>query len=195
MKLIKNSAGFSLIELLVVMILISLIAGIGIPRFLGSMERADVRASAGKIAAAIRASRNRSVAEKIPLTVIINGEKRAVYGVTGGGGMEAFERKPITPTEEIPEGVSIWKERMKIVTATVTFHPSGGSSGGSFIVTSADLNMPDGETGYVINVDPLSGRVRMQSAKSASANKFSQFKRPKRPPLRMRSTTAKKESK
>jgi prepilin-type N-terminal cleavage/methylation domain-containing protein len=166
MKFYKDSAGFSLIELLVVMIIISLIAGIGIPRFIGSLERADVRASAGKIAAAIRASRNRSVSEKIPLTVVIDGEKMLVFGVPGRGGLDAFERKPITPTEQIPEGIIIWKERVKVKTATIEFHPSGASSGGNFVVTSADVTMPDGNTGYVVDIDPLSGRVTMRTARS-----------------------------
>jgi prepilin-type N-terminal cleavage/methylation domain-containing protein len=189
MKVCKNSAGFSLIELLVVMIIISLIAGIGIPRFIGSLERADVRASAGKIAAAVRASRNRSVSEKITLTVVIDGEKRVVYGVNGGGGLEALGRKPITPSEEIPQGITIWQKRRRVNTATIEFHPSGGSSGGSFVVTSADVSRPDGETGYVIDIDPLSGRVTMRSAHSTHTTRA---KRPARPP---RSAATKKELK
>jgi len=162
----RFNQGFSIFEILIVMFIIAMVAGLGVPRFQSSLEKAEIRASAGKIASAIRASRLMSVSEKIPLTVILDGENRKVFAVRDADRESGETEVAITPVELIPENVTLWQGGEQVVKAYVNFHPVGASSGGLFYVIPSGAGQSENGAGWIISIDPISGRVKLTSVKS-----------------------------
>ena len=150
----RGSRGFTLLEILIVTILIALVAGIGIPRFLGSIERAQIKATAAEIANVMRLARLKSVSEKKIVTVEIDPKSRTVRALYSGDKNERAA-EPV----EVSENVSLltgspgsFYDRPLII----EFNPTGGATGGDLYITFADANPADND-GYVIRVKPLSG--------------------------------------
>lgn len=69
---IKDSAGFSLFELIVVMVIIGLGSALVIPRFFGSFSSMEVNAAARKTVSALRYARNLAAYNSTPYQVAIN---------------------------------------------------------------------------------------------------------------------------
>lgn len=150
----RRERGFTLLEILIVTILIALVASIGIPRFLGSIERAQVKSTAGEIANVMRIARLRAVSEKKIVTVEVDTKSRTVRAMYGGD-----ENERAAEPVKIPESISLltgspgsfYNRPM-----TIEFNPTGGATGGDLYVTYAGAKPADDE-GYVIRLKPLSG--------------------------------------
>ncbi len=157
----KKNAGFSLIELLVVMVIIGLIVGIGLPAFSGSVQKASIRSGASQLASALRAVRAKSVSEKAIFSLVIDNEKKIIYPLKGMYSPEDRDAKKALAID-IPPDIAIWKKNGQRVRVTsVRFSPMGTSSGATLYVTSTDASFYDDGVGYLIEVDLISGRTKM----------------------------------
>ena len=165
----RCSRGFTLLEILIVTILIALIAGIGIPRFIGSLERAEVKSVAGKVAAVMRRARLTAVSEKVPVTVEVDTKSRTVSAVytTGEGKKRAAE--PVA----IPDGVNVWTGHSGAFyhrPLSIEFAPTGSSTGGDFLIAAAGSSPADAD-GYLVRLNPLSGRTVVIPARDIEAGR------------------------
>jgi len=150
----RGGRGFTLLEILIVTILIALVASIGIPRFLGSIERAQVKSTAGEIANVMRIARLKAVSEKKIVTVVVDTKSRTVRALYGGDGNERAA-EPI----RIPESIRLLTGRSGAFynrPMSFEFNPTGGATGGDLYISPAGAKPTDGE-GYVIRLKPLSG--------------------------------------
>ena len=150
----RRARGFTLLEILIVTILIALVASIGIPRFLGSIEKARVRSTAGKIANVMRIARLKAISEKQIVTVEADTKSRTVRAVYGGDGNERAA-EPV----RIPDSIRLLTGRRGIFYSrpmSFEFNPTGGATGGDLYILPAGAKPRDGE-GYVIRLKPLSG--------------------------------------
>lgn len=140
----ENQRGFTLVELIVVVILISLMTVL-IPRYIFTgVSGADLKASSRDIAAGLRMARAEAVNTRRDTTLTLDMEKRS-FTING------------TQTRKLPELLE-----MKLVTAqsevvnqsqaSIRFFPDGSSTGGRVTVAS-------GERKYEVDVDWLTGRV------------------------------------
>ena len=157
---LRRTGGFTLLELIVVMVIISLMAGIGLPFFARSLSRAEAKTAAGKIAAVMKLARSEAIATRQPVTAVVDAGKRAAYAVRGHFNIEEAATPVATPVE-IPASVKIWTLGEKVV--TVEFSPAGTSSSLTLSVTTAEGTRGNDENGYRITVDPLSGRTKVVS--------------------------------
>lgn len=144
-------------ELVIVTFIIALVAGISIPRFFGSIEKAELQNSTGKISAIMRAARARAVAEKKIFSVIIDVQNNKIFAVRGS--YDSFEKPDMIAPEEIPDSVKIQTDGEN--SSIFEFRPSGGSSGGQIYITGADSRSTSDSEGYFLTVDPLSGKVKI----------------------------------
>lgn len=128
---VRASAGFTLIEMLVVLAVLALVLGLVITHGPVRSQRLELDAAARQVTGALRLARSRAIADE-----------RTVVFALDAGGYRLDRDAPTTWSGNVsPRG-----DRL------VVFTPDGGSSG-------ARIVLDDGERAVAIGVDWLTGRV------------------------------------
>lgn len=139
--------GFTLIEIMVVMVLIALIMGFVATSMSRSISSAEARAASRNLVASLRYTRARAIIDKQETVFQVNTEERS-YQAPG--------RKLVT----LPEGVdvTITTARSEVTSESVSgirFFPDGGSTGGHIELTVNDRE-------YRVNVAWLTGESKLE---------------------------------
>ena len=140
----QGEGGFSLIELVLVLFIIALVAGLVLPAVGRGVETLQLRAEVGAFSAFLRYAREQAITKREAQEVTIKPEAHLLTLRAAGSETPRASRKlspRIAISADAPSGNSI------------TFSPRGVSTGGSFRLTA-----PDGRA-YWVRVDPLTGRV------------------------------------
>ena len=141
--------GFTLVELMVVMVIIALIMGLVGTSMSRSISSAEARAASRKLVASLRYTRARAIIDK----------KEQVFQVdTDNRSYQAPGRKQIN----LPEGVdlTITTARTEVTSEAISgirFFPDGGSTGGHIELT---VNKRE----YRVNVAWLTGETKLERA-------------------------------
>lgn len=162
--------GFTLLELLVVMVVISLMSVLVVPQMTGSLSRMNLQTASKKISALLRYARSRAASEKITYVAVFDFEKDRLSIMTGqeaqtgetieedlGDGEERVIR---SKSYDLPDGVKLEKavsggDEIDSGHFQITFFPAGSSSGGDVILTN------DRGKRYKISVDFITGIVQL----------------------------------
>jgi general secretion pathway protein H len=141
----SKADGFTLLELLIVLALMALVAGIVIPMFGGPVSTSELRTTARQLAAGLRLARSEAVSER----------REAFLVLDVAGKRFKVDRDPLE--HKLPARVEL-----KLFTAqndlvgenvgSIRFFPDGGSNGGRITVAS-------GTRKFDVDVDWLTGRV------------------------------------
>lgn len=139
-----HEGGFSLIELMVVMMLVTLlfaIVGVSVSR---SVEGAEIRNAAREITAGMRHTRGQAIIKRQQQIFQVDADNRT---------WQAAGREPV----ELPEGLSITinsaRSEMTGENAFgIRFYPDGASTGGSVELLAQERQ-------WVINVSWLTGEI------------------------------------
>lgn len=152
MKLRTNNnyariSGFTLVELMFVMVIIALMMGLVATSMSSSISSAEARAASRKLVASLRYTRTRAILDKSEKVLLVDIENRS-YQAPG--------RKMV----KLPEGVELTittarSELTSEAVAGIRFFPDGGSTGGHI-----ELLINGRE--YRINVAWLTGETRLQ---------------------------------
>lgn len=152
-------SGYTLVELLIVMAVIAMVAGLGVPFFARSLERAELKSAAGEMAALMRLARQEAIARKTVFSAVIDPAQKAAYAVAGrfdaGNPAGPFNGEVV----KIPDAVKVWTPHGGPL--VLEFSPAGTASICNLAVTSAKAVFEDDGNGYRITLDPLSGRARV----------------------------------
>ncbi|MCP4689939.1 MAG: prepilin-type N-terminal cleavage/methylation domain-containing protein [Desulfobacterales bacterium] len=172
--------GFTLLELLVVMLIVGLASAFVAPRLIDSMTGLSLKTEAKKIAASLRDARSRAASEKKTIRVTFSFEENALAVVhlmeKSADEGDPFQWEQDPPEEEegavkerprvyrLPEGVMLVKtEEIEPLIEEeryhIDFHPAGNSSGGE-----VTLGIPgdERESRYTVRVDFITGSVKME---------------------------------
>lgn len=156
--------GFSLVELLAVITVIGLIAGVVAVDFVASLPRAELNSTVHDIAAAVGGARSDSIAR--------NGEFRIYYDLEadgykvrspfqlGGGLAQREEDRAVIKHVLFPDSVSIERVVIDGIAYTegqvfVAFSPLGSATGHTITLRQAPAN-----TLTTVEVLPLTGLIR-----------------------------------
>ena len=144
-----KSQGFTLVELMVVMVIIALVMGLVATSMSRSISGAEARMASRKLVASLRYTRARAIIDKKEQVFEVNIEDRS-YQAPG--------REPVN----LPEGVdlTITTARSEITSEAVSgirFFPDGGSTGGHIELTVNDRE-------YRVNIAWLTGETRLERA-------------------------------
>jgi general secretion pathway protein H len=156
--------GFSLIELMVVLILISLSIALVTPSLSRFSRTVELKAAAKKVSGILRYCRSEAVNKGQVYQALFDSNLREVRVQSMESKEEKDEKwegKATKKTYSLPEGI-----RMKEVDIPspqypsdlplIEFYPNGGSNGGAILLDTQD------RTGYKIKVDFLTGMVRIE---------------------------------
>ncbi|MBI5638657.1 MAG: prepilin-type N-terminal cleavage/methylation domain-containing protein [Nitrospinae bacterium] len=152
-------SGYTLVELLIVMAVIAMVAGLGVPFFARSLERAELKSAAGEMAALMRLARQEAIARKTVFSAVIDPAQKAAYAIEGrfdaGNPAGPFNGEAV----KIPDAVKVWTPRDGLL--VLEFSPAGTASACNLAVTSMKADSAEDENGYRVTLDPLSGRARV----------------------------------
>jgi general secretion pathway protein H len=145
-----RQGGFTLLELLVVLVLIGLTYALVGPRFTSGGSTAELTAAARQVAAGLRKARSLAIAQRAETTLTIDVEARA-FTVAGDPARRRLPRaasvKVLTAEGEVADATS----------AAIRFYPDGSSTGGR-------VTLAMGERRFDVDVDWLTGQVDIQGA-------------------------------
>ena len=140
----RSSKGFTLIELVVVLVLISVAAAISLPSVGRGIETLRIRSEAGGIVAFLRHARQQAITSFRSQTISFDPASHTL-SLTEEGSEIAQIARSISK--------DLWIFADPPAQTSITFSPQGFSSGGSFL-----LEGPGGRR-YRIMVNPMTGRV------------------------------------
>jgi type II secretion system protein H len=159
--------GFSLIELLVVMILISLSLALVAPSLSRFSRTAELKGAAQRVAAILRNSRSEAVNKGKIYQIVFNPQSREVRVHSTEPSEEKDDRKEDSVPEKtylLPEGIQMKGDPATSSSSAselppIEFYPNGGSNGGAIFLDSPN------RLGYRIQVHFLTGMVDTKRAK------------------------------
>ena len=155
-----RSKGFSLIELVVVLVLLGLLTALVTPAFVRTFRRLEAKTTSKKISAILRYCRSESVNKNRLYLASFDARANLLSVLYAPVGEESptAERSYTLPIDMKIEKVDVGKTLLDVSLPSFEFYPNGGSNGGTALVRRGQ------EEGYSIHVDFLTGSVRMEEA-------------------------------
>jgi general secretion pathway protein H len=146
----NRKRGFTLLELLVVLLIISLLVGLVPPLFTGAVPGAKLKAAVRDLAVALRLARNQAITRDLETQVSLNLESPA-YTV----GRQAPHALPTGVQLKVDTGPGQYAAPAG--NHVLRFFPDGSSSG-------AVITLISGERGYRLQLGWLTGRITIEDA-------------------------------
>jgi general secretion pathway protein H len=140
----KRPAGFTLVEMLVVLVIVSLMLAMVGTSISRNISGAEMRTAASKVAASLRYTRTQAIMKKTEQVFLVDTEALTY---------QAGDRK----SEKLPKGmkVELNTARSELTSETaggIRFYPDGGSTGGN-------VRLEANERVYQVNVAWLTGEA------------------------------------
>jgi prepilin-type N-terminal cleavage/methylation domain-containing protein len=142
--------GFTLIEVVTVLLILALAAGVVAPSVGRSLDGLKLRAEVAGVASFLRAARERAITRDIPFQVEIDVEARSLTLRPAPAERAAPLERPLT-VKQLSGSIRIAAEPPSA--RTIRFLPHGFSSGGRLLIEAP------GPVVYEVAVDPIIGRV------------------------------------
>lgn len=165
-----RARGFTLLELLVVLLLVGLVSALVVPRMLASLPGVQLKSAARAVAASLRYARSQAVFQTTPYVAAFDGARArlVVEPVAVAGAAPEWGEEPATRggpegrrVYELPTGVEVEVLGGEVAadgteTARVLFFPRGDSTGGRVVLRDPR------QREYAIIIDPITGIVEIQ---------------------------------
>ena len=161
-------SGFTLFEMLVVMVVVALSSAMVVPKLAEAIPKYQLKSSAQTLAASLRFAQNRAVSEMRPVAVILDGENglitikpmarpespmQTLLASTQSGQNDSAQQY------ETPAGIGLEvytsEERYESGVFQMVFYPGGNSSGGAVRLQN------DRGRRITVVVEQFSGRVKI----------------------------------
>jgi general secretion pathway protein H len=142
---VKQLRGFTLLELLVVLVIGVLLVSLAPPLLSGLSGATELRGAARQVAAGLRSARNEAVSRQREAALTLDLEQHR-FGVTG-------DPREIALPERL--AIQLYTAQEELVDATsggIRFFPDGSSTGGAITVSGP-------KRAYRVNVDWLTGAI------------------------------------
>ncbi|MEE4379659.1 MAG: GspH/FimT family protein [Candidatus Competibacteraceae bacterium] len=140
-----RNSGFSLVELLVVLVIVVLAVAVVPPLFMGVGSTAELRGAARQLAAGLRSVRSHAVLKQSPATLTVDLEARHFR-------VSSNNRSISLPTDVAVKLYTAQSELLNESSGNIRFFPDGSSTGGHITLANERLE-------YTVNVDWLTGRI------------------------------------
>lgn len=146
---LRTSAGFTLLETLVVLAILGLVVGVAIPSLRRPPDKLRLEAATRTLASALRFSRAQAITRNTDVVLTVNADRRV---------FESSASSAIQLDQEISvEMIFAAPERRGAAGGAIHFFPDGSSSGGDIVLTI-------GKRRARISVNWLTGQVRLDLA-------------------------------
>lgn len=137
--------GVSLLELLIVLAILALVAGLVLPTFGSGVSTSELRSSARQLAAGLRLARSEAVSQRRETFLVVDLEGRRFK-------VDQDPKEHKLPPRIDMKLFTAQRDIVDAKTGAIRFFPDGGSNGGRITVAA-------GERKFDVDVDWLTGRV------------------------------------
>jgi general secretion pathway protein H len=146
----RAQAGFSMLELMVVLALMALLLGLVLPGLLQSWEREKNRATLREFTTTLRTARSEAVTKGLKVRLFLNLK-------TGRYRLEGSTREGALTGVNLTDARLVWQnpERSQ---GYIAFYGDGSSSGGTLVLVEATGRR------YLLEVESITGKVSLLSA-------------------------------
>ncbi|MEO6564619.1 MAG: GspH/FimT family pseudopilin [Casimicrobiaceae bacterium] len=141
----RHSAGVSLLELMIVLMIMAIVAALVVPMFGGGVSNTQLRSAARQLASGLRLARSEAVAQRRETFLVVDVVARRFK-------VDRDPKEHALPPDVDLKLYTAQKDLVDEKIGSIRFYPDGGSNGGRITVGS-------GERKYEIDVDWLTGRV------------------------------------
>ncbi len=141
----QHTAGVSLLELMIVLMIMAIVAALVVPMFGGGVSNTQLRSAARQLASGLRLARSEAVAQRRETFLVIDVAGRRFK-------VDRDPKEHALPRDVDLKLYTAQKDLVDEKVGSIRFYPDGGSNGGRITVGS-------GERKYEIDVDWLTGRV------------------------------------
>lgn len=146
----RTQAGFSLLELVVVLFLMALLMGLVLPGLISSWEREKNRATLREFTTTLRTARSEAVTRGARVRLFLN-LKTGRYRLEGSTQEGALKGVSLT------DALLVWQNPEKSQ-GYIAFYGDGSTSGGKLALVE-----PTGRR-YLLEVEPITGKVSLRSS-------------------------------
>ena len=146
----RTQAGFTLLELMVVLALMTLMMGLVLPNLVRSWEREKNRATLRDLTATLRTTRSEAITRGFKVRLFLNLK-------SGRYRMEGSAREGTLTGVRLTDARLVWQDPEKS-RGYIAFFGDGSSSGGSLMLVE-----PSGRRSF-LKVEPITGRVSLETA-------------------------------
>ncbi|MCI0468977.1 MAG: prepilin-type N-terminal cleavage/methylation domain-containing protein [Nitrospirae bacterium] len=139
-----KSGGFTLLEMIIVLFLISLTAGLTAVFFAGALPSEKLNAAAREISSTIRHAKNRAVisGERQVITINLDAKEYAISG----------KEKRVVPDDVNIRVINSASETVSRGILYFVFYPTGGAEAGTVVLSTKKKRLD-------IQIDPIIGSV------------------------------------
>jgi len=155
------SHGFSLIELIVVLVIVSLLTALATPSLTKTFQRMELKTASKKISAILRYCRSESVNKNQITLASFDTEAHllSILSAELGDEKSTLQRSYPIPQEVEVGKIEVGKTLIETSHPSFEFYPNGGSNGGSAVIRREQGGA------FFIQVDFLTGAVKVEDAK------------------------------
>ncbi|MDQ3774540.1 MAG: GspH/FimT family pseudopilin [Pseudomonadota bacterium] len=147
----RCAAGFTLIEIIIVLTLAGLLLALVPPRLSAALAAAEIRSAARELASALRYARSRAVTRHAEVLLTLDTERRR-YRVSGS-------RWRALPEDLQVKLTTARSERRSRGVGSIRFYPDGTGTGGQIALGS-------GARRFIVDVSWLTGRIAIYTGSS-----------------------------
>ena len=154
----EDDSGFTLLELVLVLLLMGLIAGFTLPFVASTLDRLKLQSEVRKISSALQFVRSEAISKKAIFTFNVDIDENK-YWLAMPKHNEVTQSKPIDKTVRILDYQGA-DETLKKGSFMILFYPRGNSSGGTLRFIS--INDKNEESIYAVKIDPITGKPKIE---------------------------------
>jgi general secretion pathway protein H len=143
--IMRRHAGFSMIELLIVLVIIAIASALVIPMFGKGVSTTELKSAARQLASGLRLARSEALTQRRETFLVLDVAGRRFK-------VDQDPKEYSLPREIELKLFTAQKDLVDEKVGSIRFFPDGGSNGGRITVAS-------GERKFEVDVDWLTGRV------------------------------------
>ena len=156
----RRENGFTLIELVSVLVLIGLFLGLAAPFVMATLDRIQADSSVRKMVSMLASARSQAVAEKTSLVFLgdLDHNQYWVIDPRTEKSSDMMQLERMIQFSEFNDGEVSFREGI----FSITFYPLGNTSGGTILLEPSN---PDADApSFLLTIDPVTGKPYLQHA-------------------------------